>query len=153
MAVPVTEAASNMGSPYLVSAYVLSISFLLVFTGFSGVSNLLTSVVEVPSLGTISLSIVYLFLTVFSIAGPYVVGQLAPHRSVQCSIGPYVIYLICCVIAIDRPDDEAVAWAVLCFGSAVVGIAAAFLWVGQGVYLARRYRAFGLQYTRVWRDT
>jgi MFS family permease len=113
-------------------------------TNCAGVSNLLTSVVEVYALGTISLAIVYLFLTLFSIAGPFVVDYLSPKRAITFGIAPYVLYLICCVVAIAQPEEEILAWILLCFGSAAVGTSAAFLWVGQGVYLARSAELYAI---------
>jgi hypothetical protein len=73
--------ADGEGSLYLRNLLHMSCSFFFVYTAFSAIQNLQTSVLENDAVKTVSPAILYLVFTILSIPGPAVVSRLGAKWS------------------------------------------------------------------------
>lgn len=109
----------------------LGVSFLLIFFGFDGFQQYVTTYfasLDIPRVGFLSLVLVYLAFMVGSLPAASVVTRLGAKRSMIVAVTAYALYGFS--LLTETP------WAILT-ASAVLGAAAAVLWTAQSAYLIR----------------
>jgi MFS family permease len=125
------------GGLYLRNLLHMSCSFFFVYTAFSAIQNLQTSVLENDAVKTVSPAILYLVFTILSIPGPAVVSRLGAKWSLFIAFIMVCTWCAANAVVIEFPENDAIAWGFLIPSSALVGVGASFLWVAQGTYLTR----------------
>ena len=113
---------------------ILSLAFLLIFFGYSGVQQYLTiffSESQKAAVGFWSLILVY---TAFVLSGPLSAIFVSKFGAKKCMIFSTLAYSL--FIASLLSTSVSLVYA----ASILLGIAAAFLWTGQGTYFIRASR-------------
>ena len=109
----------------------LSLSFLLIFLGFNGVQQYITtffSDIGAANLGFQSLILIYLFFILFNLLSASFVSKYGARRCmIICSLF-YSVFIISLL-------SESVI--LIYFSSSLLGIAASLLWTGQNSYLIK----------------
>lgn len=109
----------------------LTFCFFLMFLGYNGVQQYVTVFFAekgIPFVGFYSLILIYVFLSVFSpVAGAFV-SRYGPKKAMVGAAAFYGVYMLSLLSG---------SLILVYVGSAFLGIAAAFLWNGQNVYLIK----------------
>eukprot|EP01083_Nonionella_stella_P067236 177674_1 len=105
---------------------VVSIAFLLVFSGFNGAQRFATSADEDAEERSISLAIIYTVFTVSTLLVGPIVRRISTHKVFVAATSCYALYIVANIEVIP---------SVLYISSVLVGIAAPCLWVARGVYI------------------
>ena len=103
---------------------VMGVAFMLIFTGYNGVQNLLTSVLH--DLGYWSLATVYSGFALTSLVAPYAATRIGLRKMMAFGATGYFLFCLCCVFQTA---------ASVMIGSTLLGVAAAVLWTAQGAML------------------
>ncbi|XP_031396379.1 UNC93-like protein 3 [Punica granatum] len=106
--------------------HILSCGFLLIFLAYGAAQNLETSVNTTGNLGTISLGILYVSFTIFSLGASLVVRALGSKNAVLLGTTGYWLF----IAANLRPS-----WYTMIPASLYLGFASSIIWVGEGTYL------------------
>ncbi|XP_044474394.1 UNC93-like protein 3 [Mangifera indica] len=106
--------------------HILSCAFLLIFLAYGAAQNLQTTVNTEGNLGTISLGILYVSFTIFSLFASLVVRLLGSKNAIVLGTTGYWLF----VAANLKPS-----WYTMVPASVYLGFAASIIWVGQGTYL------------------
>ncbi|KAI4341825.1 hypothetical protein MLD38_026503 [Melastoma candidum] len=106
--------------------HILSCGFLLVFSAYGAAQNLQSTLNSTDNLGTISLGILYVSFTFFSIVASLVVRGIGPKNAVILGTTGYWLF----VAANLKPT-----WFTMVPASLYLGFTASIIWVGQGTYL------------------
>ncbi|MDO8581264.1 MAG: MFS transporter [bacterium] len=109
----------------------LGVSFLLIFFGFDGIQQYVTTFftnLGLRSVGFVSLVIIYLVFTAANPLGAVIVSTIGAKRSMLFAVGFYTLYCFALMSAVPL---------VIYAASALLGIAAAVLWTAQNTYLIR----------------
>ena len=109
----------------------LSLSFLLIFLGFNGVQQYITtffSDIEAIDLGFQSLILIYLFFTLFDPLSAFFISK---YGAKKCMIISSIFYSIFILSLLSK------SVYLIYFTSSLLGIAASLLWTGQNSYLIR----------------
>lgn len=109
----------------------LGISFALIFLGYAGVQQYVTSYFAEQGqkmVGFYSLLLIYLFLALFSHRAAWLVQRYGPKKVMLLSSIVYTGYIVSLSFH---------SIILILFSSALLGIAAAHLWVAQQSYLLR----------------
>eukprot|EP00936_MAST-01D_sp_MAST-1D-sp1_P002472 g2472.t1 len=131
---------------YQTNVFHLGFSFFLLFTAFSGIQNLSTSLIK-GNVGTIAPGVLYIVFAISCFFGPSFVYRAGDIRSMTYGFIAICIFAVAYVIAAqDVPD--ALVWFCLLFASSLVGLMAAPLWIGQGAYMTSQARAWSEAETR-----
>lgn len=107
----------------------LSLGFLFLGLGYSGVQNYLTTFfkgIGQPNLGFSSLILIYLFLAIASPFASLVVSRFGAKKVMQVSSIFYALFIISVISQVP---------VVVYFFSILLGVAASLAWTAQGVYL------------------
>ncbi|XP_031275962.1 UNC93-like protein 3 [Pistacia vera] len=112
--------------------HILSCAFLLIFLAYGAAQNLETTVNTEGNLGTISLGILYLSFTFFSLFSSLVVRLLGSKNAIVLGTTGYWLF----VAANLKPS-----WYTMVPASVYLGFAASIIWVGQGTYLTSTARS------------
>jgi len=105
---------------------VISVSFLLIFNAFQGLSRLQSTLNRVEGLGVITLSILYTTLVISCMFLPKLMIRTLGHRwTIIVSFIGYIIYMAANGYAV---------WATMITSSVLVGLSAAPLWTAQCSY-------------------
>jgi len=110
---------------------ILSLSFLFIFLGFSGVERYLTaffSEAGMTEVGFYSLILIYLFFLLFD---PLSAVFVSKYGAKKCMILASIFYSL---FILSLLSENVI---LIYFASALLGIAASFLWTGQNSYLIR----------------
>ena len=110
---------------------ILSLAFLLMFFGFNGVQQYVTtyfSEAELFKVGFRSLILIYLFFTLFDPLSAILVSK---YGAKKCMILGSLFYSLFILSLLTK------SIFLIYFASALLGIAASFLWTGQNSYLIR----------------
>lgn len=110
---------------------ILSLSFLLIFLGFNGIQQYITtffSDIGLPDLGFRSLILIYLFFTLGDPLSAIFVSKYGAKACMIVSSLAYFVYIISLL------SGSAV---IIYLSSSLLGIAASLLWTGQNSYLIR----------------
>lgn len=109
----------------------LGVSFLLIFFGFDGFQQYVTTYFQslgVPRIGFLSLVLVYLAFMIGSLPAASTISRFGAKRSMVIAVLAYALYGFS--LLTETP------WAIL-VASVVLGAAAAVLWTAQSAYLIR----------------
>lgn len=109
----------------------LSIAFLLIFFGFDGIQQYVTTFFDeagVKPVGFISLLIVYIVFALTNPGAAVVIAKVGAKRSMLMAVGFYTLYCLSLVTA--QP-------LLIYSASAFLGAAGAVLWTAQNSYLIR----------------
>lgn len=106
--------------------HILSLAFLLVFSAYGAVQNLESTVNAEGDLGTISLGILYVSFTVFSLFASPVVRKMGSKSALVLGTTGYWLF----TAANLKPN-----WYTMVPASVYMGFCASIIWVGQGTYL------------------
>ncbi|XP_010543326.1 PREDICTED: UNC93-like protein 3 [Tarenaya hassleriana] len=109
---------------YTRDVHILSVSFLLIFLAYGASQNLQSTLNK--ELGTISLGILYLSFTFFSMVASFVVRLIGSKNSLVLGTTGYWLF----VAANLKPS-----WLTMVPASLYLGFSASIIWVGQGTYL------------------
>lgn len=110
---------------------ILSLGFLFIFLGFSGVERYVTaffSEIGVIEVGFYSLILIYLFFLLFD---PLSAVFVSKYGAKKCMILASIFYSLFILSLLSKNV------ILIYFASALLGIAASFLWTGQNSYLIR----------------
>lgn len=110
---------------------IVSLSFLLIFFGFNGIQQYVTtffSEAKIVEVGFRSLILIYLFFTLFDPISAVFVSKYGAKR---CMILASIFYSLFILSLISKNV------ILIYFASTLLGIAASFLWTGQNSYLIR----------------
>lgn len=110
---------------------ILSFGFLLIFLGFNGVQSYVTAYFaesEMVEVGFRSLILIYLFFILFNPASAIFVSRYGAKKCIMIASIFYSLFIISLL-------SKSVI--LIYTFSSLLGIAAAFLWTGQGSYLIR----------------
>lgn len=110
---------------------ILSLGFLFIFLGFSGVERYVTaffSEAGVVEVGFYSLILIYLFFLLFD---PLSAVFVSKYGAKKCMILASIFYSLFILSLLTK------SLALIYIASALLGIAASFLWTGQNSYLIR----------------
>ncbi|XP_048429471.1 UNC93-like protein 3 [Pyrus x bretschneideri] len=117
--------------------HILSCAFLLIFLAYGAAQNLETSVNTEDDLGTISLGILYLSFTFFSMVASPVVRALGSKNALILGTTGYWLFIAANLIP---------SWYTMVPASLYMGFAASIIWVGQGTYLTSTARSHAKDY-------
>lgn len=106
--------------------HILSFAFLFVFSAYGAAQNLESTVNNEGNIGTISLAILYLSFTLFSIVASPVVRVLGSKRALVLGTSGYLLF----IAANLKPS-----WYTMVSASVYLGFTASIIWVGEGTYL------------------
>ncbi|KAJ3680823.1 hypothetical protein LUZ60_015312 [Juncus effusus] len=106
--------------------HILSFAFLFVFSAYGAAQNLESTVNTEGDLGTISLGILYLSFTLFSIVASPIVTSLGSKNSLVLGTSGYLLF----IAANLKPS-----WYTMVPASVYLGFTASIIWVGEGTYL------------------
>ena len=128
LAADATGSCTCFYNRHVLSLLLLSMSFFFLFAPFSAIQNLESSLNAAEKLGVTAVATLYLVYTAGCLLAPAVVGTIGPRRSMILGGGFVCIF----ITAHFRP-----AWSSLIPASALVGLACAFMWAAQGVYITQ----------------
>ncbi|GAV62696.1 UNC-93 domain-containing protein [Cephalotus follicularis] len=111
--------------------HILSFAFLLVFLAYGAAQNLETTVNSAEDLGTISLGILYLSFTFFSLVASLVVRALGSKNALVLGTSGYWLFIAANLFP---------SWYTMIPASLYMGFSASIIWVGQGTYLTSTAR-------------
>ncbi|KAJ9186227.1 hypothetical protein P3X46_005754 [Hevea brasiliensis] len=117
--------------------HILSSAFLLVFLAYGAAQNLETTVNTEQGLGTISLGILYLSFTFFSLVSSLVVRFLGSKNAMVLGTTGYWLFIAANLMP---------TWYTMVPASLYLGFAASIIWVGQGTYLTSTARSHAADY-------
>lgn len=109
----------------------LTLSFLLIFLGFNGVQQFITtffSNINLINIGFQSLILIYLFFILFN---PLSAIFVSKYGAKKCMIISSIVYSIFILLLLSKNI------ILIYIGSSLLGIAASLLWTGQNTYLIR----------------
>ena len=101
---------------------------------FNTVQALLSTVLTDKHLAFVALALIYGAFSSFTIVAPKIVSVLGPQLAMVLGAVPYVVLVF---VNIDPSPSWAPWGALLLPASAAVGVGAAILWTGQGIYMSR----------------
>ncbi|KAM1525130.1 hypothetical protein ACFX15_009253 [Malus domestica] len=117
--------------------HILSCAFLLIFLAYGAAQNLETSVNTEDDLGTISLGILYLSFTFFSMVASPVVRALGSKNALILGTTGYWLFIAANLLP---------SWYTMVPAALYLGFAASIIWVGQGTYLTSTARSHAKDY-------
>ncbi|KAF8006143.1 hypothetical protein BT93_K0449 [Corymbia citriodora subsp. variegata] len=129
--VAAAEASPPSRSSHVRDVHILSCGFLLIFLAYGAAQNLESTVNTTDNLGTISLGILYVSFTFFSLVASLVVRALGPKNAILLGTTGYWLF----IAANLKPT-----WFTMVPASLYLGFAASIIWVGQGTYLTSTAR-------------
>lgn len=112
--------------------HILSSAFLLIFLAYGAAQNLETTINTEGNLGTISLGILYVSFTFFSLIASLVVKALGSKNAIVLGTTGYWLF----IAANLKPS-----WYTMVPASLYLGFAASIIWVGEGTYLTSTARS------------
>jgi len=110
---------------------ILSLSFLFIFLGFSGVQQYITTFFSesgIVEVGFISLILIYLFITLSEPFSAFFVSKYGTKKSMI--IGSFLYFIFIASLLSESPYFIYIT-------SALLGFGASLLWMGQGSFLIR----------------
>lgn len=111
---------------HLKDLHILSFSFLFVFLAYSATQNLESSLNSDQNLGSVSLGVLYLSLTVCSVGAAYPVRWLGSKRGILLGLSGYWIYIMANIFP---------SWYTMIPAALFLGFTASLLWVAEGTYI------------------
>ncbi|KAG0632200.1 hypothetical protein M758_1G311200 [Ceratodon purpureus] len=121
-----SDSSTRLWSPHLRDLHILSVSFLFTFLAYGALQNLESSLHGDDGLGSISIGVLYLSLTLSSVAAPLFVVRLGSKRALLVGLSGYWAF----VAANLYPT-----WGTMVPASLFLGFTASILWCAEGTYL------------------
>jgi len=122
------------GVYYFANVIHLSVAFLLVYTAFSGIQNLSTSVLD-GLLGHVSPALLYIVFTLACLVGPSFVNFFGVKRALLAGFTGVVIFGLAYFVALQYSYLTDLKWILVLFSAAMVGFLASPIWTAQGAYM------------------
>ncbi|KAJ7977095.1 UNC93-like protein 3 [Quillaja saponaria] len=122
---------------YTRDVHILSSAFLLIFLAYGAAQNLESTLNTEEDLGTISLGILYLSFTFFSLVASVVVRLLGSKNALILGTTGYWLF----IAANLRPT-----WYTMVPASVYLGFTASIIWVGEGTYLTSTAQGHATDY-------
>ena len=125
--------------PYVRTVY-LGLSFMIMFTSFNGLQNMLGQIYlqqGYKTLGSLSIFFIYALFSLSTLISPYFVNKVGYKYSFVLASLTYVafsasgIYITTCNDHCNMP----LLYFIVIFCSSLCGIGASVLWVAQGSYI------------------
>jgi MFS family permease len=127
--VPVLRRSDSMDgnwSPAVRDLHMLSLSFLFVFLAYGAIQNLESSLHVTDGLGSTSLALLYLSLTISSLGSPFMVMWLGSKNAILFGLSGYWAFIAANIFP---------SWYTMIPASLFLGFTASILWVAEGTYL------------------
>ncbi|XP_041349236.1 protein unc-93 homolog A-like [Gigantopelta aegis] len=105
----------------------LSLSFLLVFTSYTAIQNLQSSLNQAENLGIISLSVIYGFFILSGIMAPVIIGFIGVKKAFLVAWVAHVVY---------TASNFYPSFYTLLPASVLLGAVSGFLWTAENTYLS-----------------
>ncbi|BBM98531.1 MFS transporter, NAG-T family, sugar:H+ symporter [Marchantia polymorpha subsp. ruderalis] len=121
-----SDSMDGSWSPYLRDLHRLSLCFLFVFLAYGATQNLESSLHTDEGLGSTSLGVLYLSLTVCSLGAPIVVMWFGSKNALLLGLSGYWMFIAANLFP---------SWYTLIPASIFLGFTASVLWVAEGTYL------------------
>jgi MFS family permease len=125
------------GGMYKANVLHLGLSFFLVYTAFSGIQNLSSSLIKPQSLGSATIGVLYCVFATSCLIGPAFVARIGNARSLTFGFGCIVFFCVAYVVASNDHGNSNVNWPILLLAGSAVGFAASPIWVAQGAYITQ----------------
>ncbi|XP_031485146.1 UNC93-like protein 3 [Nymphaea colorata] len=125
-------AATGSRENHARDVHLLCVAFLLIFLAYSAAQNLESSVNSENDLGTTSMGILYLSLTLFSLVASPIVKKIGSKNALLLGTTGYLIFIASNLIP---------KWYTMFPASVYLGFSASIIWVGQGTYLTSAARS------------
>jgi len=122
------------GVYYLFNVLHMSIGFFLVYTAFSGIQNLSTSLLT-DELGKVSPAVLYVVFTVNCLLGPSLVAKLGVKLCLTLGFCTICFFGFAYLVALCEPDMTTLRWTMVLISASLVGFAASPIWTAQGSYM------------------
>jgi MFS family permease len=122
--------------PYTLAVYRLSAGFFALFMSFNTVQYLFSTVLKDKMVAFVSLAAIYAAFTPVAIPAPKIVSIIGPRLAIFFGALPYAALTFGCMLVQQFPNAN-LGWPLLLPLSAAVGVGAAVLWTGQGIYVSR----------------
>eukprot|EP01060_Flectonema_neradi_P015756 TRINITY_DN223_c2_g1_i1.p1 TRINITY_DN223_c2_g1~~TRINITY_DN223_c2_g1_i1.p1 ORF type:complete len:494 (+),score=49.68 TRINITY_DN223_c2_g1_i1:44-1525(+) len=87
------------------------------------------------NIGSIAIGLIYGAYTCSCLAGVFIVDRLGERKCFQIAFAIFALFSASNVAVANNPTDITLQWWLLLPSSALVGVAASFLWIAQGTYL------------------
>eukprot|EP01063_Lacrimia_lanifica_P032865 TRINITY_DN5698_c0_g1_i1.p1 TRINITY_DN5698_c0_g1~~TRINITY_DN5698_c0_g1_i1.p1 ORF type:complete len:557 (+),score=169.79 TRINITY_DN5698_c0_g1_i1:60-1673(+) len=87
------------------------------------------------NVGSIAIAVLYGVFTLCCLFGPYVVESLRAKWSIVIGLFLFTLFCLANFIVAMYPTSTTLQWGLLVPASAMVGVAASFLWTAQGAYV------------------
>ncbi|KAM0941317.1 putative Ion channel regulatory protein, UNC-93 [Dioscorea sansibarensis] len=111
---------------------ILSFAFLLIFSAYQAAQNLQSTVNTEGDLGTISMGILYISFTLFSLVASLIVRGMGSKRALVLGTTGYLLFIA---------SNLKPSWHTMVPASVYLGFAGSIIWVGQGTYLTSAARS------------
>ncbi|CAM6105150.1 unnamed protein product [Calypogeia fissa] len=121
-----SDSRNGNWSPYLKDLHVLSLAFLFVFLAYSAVQNLESSINTDQGLGSASLGVLYLSLTLSCLVASMVVMWLGSKNALILGLSGYWAFIVANIFP---------SWYTLIPAAIYLGFTASVIWVAEGTYL------------------
>ena len=115
-------------SEYSASVLRLGCGFFLIFCAFNTSQALISTLLSDKKLAYATLGLLYAVFVCATVVAPKIVDRIGPRLAITLGAVPYVLFVFANIYPV---------WATLLPASAAVGLGAAILWTGQGIYLSR----------------
>lgn len=143
-----SELSVIFGSPHGRALLIESFAFLLVFTAWNGIQNILSSI-SLGAQADVSFFIMYLVYSVCSLVAPVTADRFPARIVMPICCTMYVLYMAKGIFQ----GESLVHWVLLCAASVVRGGSGAFLWTAQGRYTSLLAAHFSHEHARPLRAT
>ncbi|XP_020586980.1 UNC93-like protein 3 isoform X2 [Phalaenopsis equestris] len=117
---------------HAIDTHILSFAFLFIFSAYGAAQNLQSTVNTEQGLGTISMGILYLSFTFFSVFASVVVRWMGSKKALVLGTTGYLLFIA---------SNLKPSWYTMVPASLYLGFTASIIWVGQGTYLTSAARS------------
>jgi len=131
-AIPLLQGPVKMSR--LRDVIMLGLAFLFLFSAFTVVQNLATSIFD-SSVGFWSLGTLYIVFAFSTLVASAIVKALGLRLSMFLGGMTYIVYVIANIISAANEDDTTLHYYLMIPAGALEGFGGALLWTAQGAYL------------------
>ena len=113
----------------------LGMAFFLVYTAFSGIQNLSSSLIRPAALGSATIGLLYAVFAASCLLGPALVARLGERASLVLGFAAICFFCVAYMLAATDDGNATLNWPLLLLAGAAVGFAASPIWVAQGSFI------------------
>jgi hypothetical protein len=113
----------------------LGMAFFLVYTAFSGIQNLSSSLIRPTALGSATIGLLYAVFAASCLLGPALVARLGERASLVLGFAAISFFCVAYVLAATDGGNTTLNWPLLLLAGVAVGFAASPIWVAQGSFI------------------